>query len=71
MNIKETIGDLESIDRIVRLIGYINCAPDFIQLSQVMDGASDLLVEIFGDSGRHTRTVLGGEQSTLEPAPIN
>lgn len=57
--IKETIGDLESIDRIVRLTGYINCAPDFTQLSPVMDGASDLLVELFGESGRHVRTVLG------------
>jgi enamine deaminase RidA (YjgF/YER057c/UK114 family) len=43
----------------VRLTGYINCAPDFIQQSQVMDGASNLLVELFGESGRHVRTVLG------------
>ncbi len=57
--IKGAIGDLERIDRVVRLTGYINCAPDFTRQSQVMDGASDLLVELFGESGRHVRTALG------------
>ena len=57
--IKGAIGDLERIDRIVRLTGYINCDPDFTRQSQVMDGASDLLVELFGESGRHVRTALG------------
>jgi len=57
--IKGAIGDLERIDRIVRLTGYVNCDPDFTRQSQVMDGASDLLVELFGESGRHVRTALG------------
>ena len=57
--IKGAIGDLERIDRVVRLTGYINCAPDFTWQSQVLDGASALLVELFGESGRHVRTALG------------
>jgi enamine deaminase RidA (YjgF/YER057c/UK114 family) len=57
--IKAVINDLDRIDRVIRLTGYINSNPDFIQQSQVMDGASDLLVELFGESGRHVRTALG------------
>ncbi len=57
--IKAVIMDLDRIDRLVRLTGYINCNPDFTKQSQVMDGASDLLVELFGESGRHVRTALG------------
>lgn len=57
--IKEAIGDLDRIERMVRLTGYINCDPDFTQHSRVMDGASDLLVELFGECGRHVRTAFG------------
>ena len=56
---KAVIKDLDKIERVVRLTGYINCSPDFTRQSRVMDGASDLLVELFGDSGRHVRTALG------------
>lgn len=64
--IKGAIGDLGRIDRMVRLTGYINCAPDFTQQSRVMDGASDLLVELFGEFGSHVRTALG-----LSSLPLN
>jgi enamine deaminase RidA (YjgF/YER057c/UK114 family) len=52
-------GDLDQIARTVRLAGYINGTPEFTAQSQVMNGASDLFVEIFGDAGRHTRIAVG------------
>ncbi|PVE23815.1 hypothetical protein DC522_13650 [Microvirga sp. KLBC 81] len=52
-------GDLSRIRRIVRLGGFVNCVPDFDQQSQVINGASDLMVAVFGDRGRHARTAVG------------
>jgi len=52
-------GDLDRIVRVVRLTGYVNSMPDFIQQPQVVNGASDLMVEIFGDAGRHARSAVG------------
>ena len=52
-------GNLDRIKQTVRLTGYMNSTPDFHGQSQVMNGASDLFVEIFGDSGRHTRVAVG------------
>jgi len=52
-------GDLDRVVRTVRLAGYINSTPEFHGQSQVMNGASDLLVELFGDKGRHTRLAVG------------
>lgn len=52
-------GRLDRIVRVVRLAGYINSAPDFYDQSQVMNGASDLFVEAFGEKGRHTRLAVG------------
>jgi enamine deaminase RidA (YjgF/YER057c/UK114 family) len=52
-------GDLDKIASTVRLAGYINGTPEFTAHSQVMNGASDLFVEIFGDAGRHTRIAVG------------
>jgi len=52
-------GQLDRIVRITRLAGYINSAPDFYGHSQVMNGASDLFVEVFGERGRHTRLAVG------------
>ena len=51
--------DLDRIVRCVRLFGLINSVPGFTNLPQVMNGASDLMVEIFGDLGRHARTTIG------------
>jgi enamine deaminase RidA (YjgF/YER057c/UK114 family) len=56
---KAALDDLDRISRCVRLGGFINCAPDFAPLPQVMNGASDLMVEVFGDKGRHARTTVG------------
>lgn len=52
-------GDLDRVVRTIRLAGYVNSAPDFHGQSQVMNGASDLFVEVFGDKGRHTRLAVG------------
>jgi enamine deaminase RidA (YjgF/YER057c/UK114 family) len=52
-------GDLDRIDRCLRLAGYINSAPEFTGHSQVMNGASDLIVDVFGEAGRHTRIAVG------------
>ena len=52
-------GDLDRVKRWVRLFGMVNCGPDFTQQPQVINGASDLLVEVFGDAGRHSRAAVG------------
>jgi enamine deaminase RidA (YjgF/YER057c/UK114 family) len=56
---KTALGDLDKIVRVVRLGGFINSAPDFIDGPKVMNGASDLVVEVLGDKGRHARTTVG------------
>jgi enamine deaminase RidA (YjgF/YER057c/UK114 family) len=52
-------GDLDRVRRVVRLGGYIASAPGFTGQAQVMNGASDLAVELFGEAGRHARTTIG------------
>lgn len=52
-------GDLDRLAGTVRLAGYVNSTPDFHAQSQVMNGASDLFLEAFGDRGRHTRLAVG------------
>jgi enamine deaminase RidA (YjgF/YER057c/UK114 family) len=56
---KGALGDLDRIGRCVRLGGFINCTPDFTPLPQVMNGASDLMVEAFGEKGKHARSTVG------------
>ena len=52
-------GDLDRVHRCLRLGGFVNCTPDFTGMPQVVNGASDLMVEVFGDSGRHARAAVG------------
>jgi enamine deaminase RidA (YjgF/YER057c/UK114 family) len=52
-------GDLDRVVRCVRIAGYVNSMPDFVAQSQVINGASDLFVEVFEDAGRHTRMAVG------------
>jgi enamine deaminase RidA (YjgF/YER057c/UK114 family) len=56
---KAALGELDRIKRCVRLGGFINSMPDFAQLPVVMNGASDLMVDVLGDAGRHARTTIG------------
>lgn len=53
------IGDLAKVKRIVRVGGFVNCPADYTAQSKVINGASDLLVEIFGEAGRHARAAVG------------
>src|ERR1700686_2532081 len=57
--VKAGLGDLDKVTRVVRLGGFINSAPDFLDGPKVMNGASDLMVAVFGDKGRHARTTVG------------
>lgn len=52
-------GDLEKVVRIVKVLGMVNGVPDFGQQPQVINGCSDLFVEVFGDKGRHARSAVG------------
>ncbi len=54
-----SVVDLNKIDQIVKVTGFISGGPDFTQQSAIMNGASDLLLEIFGDAGKHARTSIG------------
>ncbi len=56
---RAALGTLDHIRQCVRLVGYVNSMPDFLNQSQVMNGASDLLVDVLGDAGRHTRVAVG------------
>lgn len=57
--VKAALGDLDKVARVVRLGGFINSAPDFLDGPKVLNGASDLMVAAFGDKGRHSRTTVG------------
>jgi len=57
--VKSAIGDLDQVARVVRLGGFINSAPDFLDGPKVLNGASDLMVAAFGAKGRHARTTVG------------
>ncbi len=57
--LKGVVGDLDKVRRIVKLLGMVNCVPDFLDHPQVVNGASDLIVEVFGDRGRHARSAVG------------
>jgi enamine deaminase RidA (YjgF/YER057c/UK114 family) len=57
--IKYVIGDLDRIKQIVRVVGYVASVPTFIQQPAVVNGASELLLEIFGETGKHARSAVG------------
>ncbi|HQY73566.1 MAG TPA: RidA family protein [Aestuariivirga sp.] len=52
-------GDLDRVKRVVKLLGLVNCTPAFGDHPKVINGASDLMVEVFGDKGRHARSAVG------------
>jgi len=55
---KSAVGDLSKIARVVKLGGFVNAAADFVEIPQVINGCSDLMVDIFGDAGRHARSAV-------------
>ena len=66
--VKKVIGSLDKIERIVKLTGIVNSANGFARQSWVVDGASDLLVKIFGEKGKHSRTVIGANGLPMDIA---
>ena len=56
---KDVVGDLDKVRQVVKLLGMVNCDPSFNQQPAVINGCSDLLVEVFGDKGRHARSAVG------------
>ena len=62
------LGSLDRIARIVKLTGFVNAAPTFTEHPAVMNGCSDLLVEVLGDKGRHTRSAVGVAGLPLDAA---
>jgi len=58
-SVKEALGDLDRVKKIVKLLGMVNAVPNFNDSPKVINGCSDLLVEVFGDAGRHARSAVG------------
>jgi enamine deaminase RidA (YjgF/YER057c/UK114 family) len=58
-SLKQEIGDLDRVERIVKLLGMVNCTEEFGQQPEVINGGSDLLVELYGERGRHARSAVG------------
>ncbi|HUK56005.1 MAG TPA: RidA family protein [Nitrospiria bacterium] len=67
--VKQDQGNLDRVVRVVRLTGHVASAPGFVQQPAVLNGASDLLVAVFGEAGRHTRAALGAAELPLN-SPI-
>ena len=66
--LKAASGNLDKIQKIVRIEGYVHCADGFRGHPQVLNGASDLIAEIFGEKGKHTRLALGINEMPLNAA---
>ena len=67
-SVQREIGDLERVKRVVKLLGMVNCTEDFTEHPQVINGASDLLVTLYGDAGRHARSAVGMQQLPMNIA---
>ena len=58
-SVKAILSDLNKVKRVVKLLGMVNCTEDFKDQPKVINGASDLLVEVFGEAGKHARSAVG------------
>jgi enamine deaminase RidA (YjgF/YER057c/UK114 family) len=67
--IRQEVGSLDRVKRIVKMVGHIASAPGFTDQPQVLNGASDLLVSLFGDAGRHARVAVGAAELPRQ-APV-
>ena len=56
---KSALGELDRVERVVKLLGMVNGTPDFLEHPQVINGCSDLMVAVFGEKGRHARSAIG------------
>ena len=66
--LKAACGDLDRVERCVRLGGFVNSPPDFLDHPKVVNGASDFIVEVFGERGQHARTAVGVSALPLDSA---
>lgn len=66
--LKHALGSLDRISRFVKVTGYVNCEPSFADQPKVVNGASDFLVQVFGDSGKHARAAVGVSSLPLDSA---
>lgn len=57
--LKNTVGDLDRVEKIVKLLGFVASAPGFVQHPAVINGGSELLIQLFGEGGRHARAAIG------------
>ncbi len=67
--IKAALGSLDRVERVVKVIGYVNVAPGFTDMPKVVNGESDLLVQLWGERGEHTRAAVG-VASLSRDAPV-
>jgi enamine deaminase RidA (YjgF/YER057c/UK114 family) len=67
-NMKAALGSLDKVARIVKLTGFVNCAPEFTEPHKVVNGCSDLLTEVLGARGKHARSAIGMATLPLDAA---
>ena len=58
-SVRAAIGDLDNVDRVIKLLGFINAPDGFTDSPRVLNGASDLLIQLYGDNGKHARSAIG------------
>jgi len=63
--VRKQVGSLDAIERVVRITGYVNSDPEFTEQHLIINGASQLVRDVFGEAGRHARTALGMAQLPL------
>ncbi len=66
--LKAVLGSLDRVRRVVKVTGFVNCEPSFVDQPKVINGASDLLVQVFGENGKHARVAVGVSSLPLDSA---
>ena len=66
--LKSSLGSLDRVKQVIKLTGFINCDPTFADHAKVINGASDLLVQLFGEKGKHARVAVGVSSLPLDSA---
>jgi enamine deaminase RidA (YjgF/YER057c/UK114 family) len=64
--VKSVIGDLDKVEQVVKLLGFVACVDGFTRQPWVMNGASEMLITLYGDRGRHARSAVGTNQLPLD-----
>lgn len=67
-HLKSALGSLDRVRRVVKVTGFVSCDPSFVEHPQVLNGASDLLVQVFGETGKHARAAVGVSSLPLDSA---